>query len=161
MTTSPGKSVGDEALLDIVGKAMAVDRLIEHARGVDPVAAECRKEGHRAPVAIGHLGMEPLPLGSPSPQWSHVGFGPGFVDEDEALGIKTILILLPLCPAPPDPRAKLFGGQYAFFEAQTLSVNKPPDLHIINLHPALGQLGDKPTQGEVAIGTLDQPVAVP
>lgn len=34
-----GRERGDEALLDIVGEALAIDRLVEHARRVDPVAA--------------------------------------------------------------------------------------------------------------------------
>ena len=57
---------GYEALLDVIGEALAVDWLVEHAGRVDPVAAKCCKEGHRPPVAIGHLGVQPLPLGCPA-----------------------------------------------------------------------------------------------
>ena len=39
MTTSPAESVRDEALLDIIEEAITVDRLIQDARCVDPVAA--------------------------------------------------------------------------------------------------------------------------
>ena len=48
---------GGEALLDIVGKALAVDGLVEHARGVDLVVTQRRKDGHRPPVAVRHLGV--------------------------------------------------------------------------------------------------------
>ena len=104
-----------EVLLDVIGEAVAVDRLVEHARGIDPVAAQCREEGHRAPVTVRHLGMKTLTLGCPAAQRSHVGLCPSLVDEDEAPWIKPTLILLPLLAPPCDPRAELFGGQHAFF----------------------------------------------
>ena len=59
--------------------------------------------------------MEALPLGSPPTQRGHIGFGPGFVDEDEARRIRPTLILLPLCALPGDFGPELFGGQNAFF----------------------------------------------
>ena len=83
--------------------------------GVDPVAAERREEGHRAPMTIGHFGMKPLTDRRPATQWRHVGLGPSFVDEDEPSRIKPALILLPLLASPRDHRPELFGGQNAFF----------------------------------------------
>ena len=110
-----GRERGHEELLDILKEACAVDRLIEHAGGIDPVAAQGREERHRFPVPVRHFGMETLPLGCPATQRGHVGLGPGLVDEDEAPGIKPPLILLPL-PAPPGHLGpELFGGQHAFF----------------------------------------------
>ena len=106
---------GHEELLDIFKEARAVDRLIEDARRVDPVAAQGREEGHRFPVAIRHLGMEPFALGCPAAQRGHIGLGPGFVDEDEAAGIKPPLVFLPLLAPPCHLGAELFGGQHAFF----------------------------------------------
>ena len=106
---------GHEELLDPFGKACAVDRLIEHTRRIDPVAAQRGDEGHRLPVAIGHLGMEPLAPGCPSAQGSHVRLRPGLVDEDEVPGVKPPLILLPLRAPPGDLRAQLFGGKNTFF----------------------------------------------
>lgn len=110
-----GRERRHEALLDIVGEALAIDRLIEHARRVDPVAAQRREEGHRAPMTVGHLGMEPFANGRPAAQRRHVGLRPGFVDEDEAGWIKPALILLPLFAPPCDRGPELFGGQHAFF----------------------------------------------
>ena len=104
-----------EALLDVIGEGLSVDRLVEHARRIDPVASQRGEEGHRAPVAIRNLGMEPPPARCPAAQGSHVRLGPSLVDEDEALGIKAALILLPLRATPGDPRPQLFGGQHAFF----------------------------------------------
>jgi len=105
----------DQELLDVIGEALAVDRLVEHAWCVDPVAAKRCEEGHRAPVAIGHLGMKSPPLGCPATQRGHVRLGPGLIDEDQALRIKPGLIFFPLFAPPCDLWAKLFGGQYAFF----------------------------------------------
>ena len=104
-----------QKLLDIIGEALTIDRLIEHARCIDPVMAQGRKEGHRAPMAIGHLGMEPPAPRRPTPQRGHVGFGPGLVDEDQAPGIKSALILLPLFAPARDLWPELLGRQHAFF----------------------------------------------
>ena len=104
-----------EELLDIFGEALAVDRLVEHARGIDPVTAERCEEGHCAPMAIGHLGMKPLANRRPAAQRRHVGLRPGLVDEDEARQIKPALIFLPLLASPCDLWPELFGGQHAFF----------------------------------------------
>lgn len=110
-----GRERGYQALFDIVGEALTVDRLVEHARRVDPVAAERREEGHGAPMAIRDLGMKPLTNRRPAAQRRHVGLGPGFVDEDEARRIKPALIFLPLLASPGDLWPELFGGQHAFF----------------------------------------------
>ena len=110
-----GRERRHEALLDIIGEALAVDRLVEHAWRVDAVVAERGEEGHRAPVAIRNLGMEALADRCPATQRSHVRFGPCLVDEDQAGRIKPALILLPLLAPPGDRGPELFGGQHAFF----------------------------------------------
>jgi len=110
-----GRERRHEELLDILGEALAVDRLVEHARSVDPVAAERREEGHGAPMAIRDLGMKPLANPRPAAQRCHVGLSPSLVDEDEARRVKPALILLPLLASPGDRGPELFGGQYAFF----------------------------------------------
>lgn len=110
-----GRERRQQELLDVIGKALAIDRLIEHAWSVDPVTAQRCEEGHRAPMAVRHLGMEPLTDRRPAAQRRHIGLCPGFVDEDEARRIKSALILLPLFAPPSDCRAELLGGQHAFF----------------------------------------------
>lgn len=110
-----GREGRDKELLDIVDEALPVDRLVEDAWGVDPVAPESREERHRAPVAIRHFGVKPLAARRPAPEGSHVGLGPCFVDEDEAPGIKPTLIFLPLRPPPGDLWAQLLCGKNAFF----------------------------------------------
>ena len=56
MTMSPGSRVGHQELLDIGEEACAVDRAVDDAGRVDPVAAQRGEEGQRAPVAVRHLG---------------------------------------------------------------------------------------------------------
>ena len=102
-------------LLDPLGEGRPVDRLIEHERRIDPVAAQGGNEGHRLPVAIRHLGMEPLASGCPTPQRCHVGLGPGFIDEDEPRRIRQVLELLPLRAPSGDLGPELLGGKNAFF----------------------------------------------
>lgn len=110
-----GRERGHQALLYIIGEALAVDRLIQHAGSVNPVAAKGCEEGHRAPMPIRHFGMEALPAWCPTAQWGHVCLGPSLVDKDETGRIKPPLILFPLRPPSGDPRPELFGGQHAFF----------------------------------------------
>jgi hypothetical protein len=45
----------------------------------------------------------------------HVGFGPGFVDEDQPPRINRRLARLPSLTPPGDVRPVLFGGAKAFF----------------------------------------------
>lgn len=110
-----GRQCGHEELLDVFEEARAVDRLIQHTGGIDPVAAQSREERHRFPVTIRHFGVKPLTLGCPAAQGGHVGFGPCFINEHEAAGINPPLILLPLLAPPGHLGPELFGGQHAFF----------------------------------------------
>lgn len=104
-----------ELLHDPSGEAGGVDRLIEHERRIDPVAAKRGDEGHRLPVAIRHLGVEALSDRCPATQGCHVGLGPGLIDEDEAAGIRPPLELLPLLAPSGDLGPQLFGGKHGFF----------------------------------------------
>lgn len=104
-----------ELLFDPLGKAGTIDRLIEHEGRVDPVAAQRGDEGHRLPMAIGHLGVEPLADRGPASQWRHVRLGPGLIHEDETSGIRPVLELLPLLAPPGHLGPQLFGGKHAFF----------------------------------------------
>ena len=104
-----------QSLLNPLGKAGAIDRLIEDKGGVDPVAAECSDESHRLPVPVRHFGMEPLADGSPASQRGHVGLGPGLIHKDKASWIRPTLELLPLFAPSGHLGPQLFGGKYAFF----------------------------------------------
>ncbi len=104
-----------ELFLDPLGEAGAIDRLIEHERRIDPVAAQRGNEGHRLPVPVWHLGVEPLADRCPAAQGRHVGLGPGLVDKDQAGRIRPALELLPLLAPPGHLGPQLFGGKNAFF----------------------------------------------
>ncbi len=111
----PRRERGHEKLLNIFEEAFSVDRLIENAGCIDPVAAQGSEECHCFPMTIRHLGMEPLPFGGPATQRCHVGLGPGFIDENEPVGVNPALILLPLLAPPGDLGSQLFGWKHAFF----------------------------------------------
>ena len=106
---------GDEDLLDIGSKALAVDRPLEKPWRVDPVMAQGGQEGRGLPAAVRDLGDERSAARRPSPQRRHVGLGPGLVDEDQALRIDAILILCPLRPPPRDVGTIAFASHHAFF----------------------------------------------
>src|SRR3546814_17729100 len=52
------------------------------------------------------------------------------------------------------------AGSTLFFEAQSLGMDEPPDLDIVDLHAPFGQLGDQSAQREVAACPLKQPSAM-
>ena len=105
----------DEELHDIGGEELAVDRAFEHAGRVDPVAAQGSHKGQRLPLAERSFGDELAAAFGPTPQRRHISLGPGLVDEDQPLGIKSALILLPLRAPPRDLQAILLLGEQAFF----------------------------------------------
>ena len=98
-----------ERLGEVGKEAFTIDQAVEDAQcGVAVVSQGC-EEGHGSPMAIGRFGAQPLTLGTPTSQRGHVGFGPGFVDEDKTPGIKTALILLPLFAPARDLWPELFA----------------------------------------------------
>src|SRR3546814_13143688 len=80
-TLFPYTTVFRSLLLDPPGEARPIDRLVEHEGRIDPVAAQGGDEGHRLPVPVRHLGVEPLADRCPPPQRSHVRLGPGLVTD--------------------------------------------------------------------------------
>lgn len=105
----------DQELLDIGQEASAVDRTIEHRRRVDPVVPKRREEGQCFPVAVRHLGPQPLAAPAAAMGAGHIRLGPSFIDEDEAPGIEPALIPLPARPSAGNVTAILLAGQHAFF----------------------------------------------
>jgi hypothetical protein len=58
-------------MFDIVGEALSIDRLIEHAGRIDPIMAQGSKEGRRASVAIPAT-VERATKGSSTASWRGV-----------------------------------------------------------------------------------------
>ena len=77
---------GDELLLDIGSKALAVDRPVEDARRRQPIVPQRPEKCQRAPVAVRRTRPQTLAFWSPAPDGRHVGLDPGLIDKDEALG---------------------------------------------------------------------------
>src|SRR5262249_26957855 len=146
---------------DIEPKAFAVDRALEQPWRLDPVVTQRRQESHGLPAAMRHLANEPLATWRPTSQGGHIGSGPGLVDEDKPLRIDAFLILHPLRSPSCDVGTIPFASHHAFFEAELLGVHELPHRAVIDLQSALAELGDKPSQGEVAIlGSLQEPDTV-
>jgi hypothetical protein len=61
------------------------------------------------------------------------------------------LIFDPLGSSSGDVRTIAFASHHAFFEAELLGVNELPYRTVIDLQPALSELGDQATQGEVSL----------
>jgi hypothetical protein len=72
---------------------------------------------------VRHFGHQPIATPATAVQARHIGLGPSLVDEDQAPGINSPLILLPLRPPARHVRAILLGGVQAFFERQALGPN--------------------------------------
>jgi hypothetical protein len=102
-------------LLDIGAEALAVDRPVDDAGRGDAVMPECRKEGHRAPMAVWNLSPERGPTSPPAMGTGHVGLCPRLIDEDETSRIDFKLVPLPPGPAARNVRSILLGREHGFF----------------------------------------------
>ena len=96
-------------------KALAVDRPLDKPRRIDPVMAQCRQESHGLPTAVWNLGGQPVAARGPSPQWGHIGPGPGLIDEDQPLRFDAVLILCPLDAPPRHVGTVALASHHAFF----------------------------------------------
>lgn len=94
---------------------LAVDRAIEQAGRIDPVAPEGGDEGQGLPAAERGLGLEAGAARAPAAQGRHVGLGPGLIDEHQAISVDAPLILAPLLTSAGHVRPILLLGQQAFF----------------------------------------------
>lgn len=110
-----GGERGDEELLDVGGEAFAVDRTIDHQRGIDPVMTQGREEGQGAPMAVRYFGDQLVASRCPAAQACHVGLGPCFIDEHEPARIKPALICLPAHALARDVPSILLGCEQRFF----------------------------------------------
>jgi hypothetical protein len=96
-------------------EADGVDRLSQHTRCDDAVAAQCGDESQCLPMPIWHLGNQALPAGATPVRAGHVGLHPGLIDEDQTLGVNLVLVLFPLLTPACDVGPVLLAGVQAFF----------------------------------------------
>ena len=115
MTISPGLKVGARLCCDPGEKHLAIDGAVEQAGRGDRVLTQSCDEGHGLPAAEGRLANHAPAARPPAAQGRHVGFGPGLVDKDEALGIDPPLILPPLLTPALNVFAILFLCGCRFF----------------------------------------------
>ena len=105
----------NQALLHPRGECTAVDGAIEHKGGDDAVAAQTGQKGQRLPVTMRNLCNQRLSTLAPAAGARHVGFDPGFVNEDKPIRIKSMLMGLPACPEPGHLRPVLLVCHQGFF----------------------------------------------
>jgi len=86
---------GQENFFDIGLEGEAVDRPINYERRDEPAQRQRSDERRRFPVAMRNADPQPFTTPTSAVAARHVGRGPGFVDEDQALGIEVELSLEP------------------------------------------------------------------
>ena len=105
----------DEELLDVGAEDDPVDRTVDDARRGQRIGSESRKEGERAPAAVGSEALQSLAFDAPAADRGHVGLDPGLVDEDEAFRIEMTDRPLPAPATGGDVGAMLLTGECGFF----------------------------------------------
>jgi hypothetical protein len=105
----------NEDLFDVGQKALPVTGAVEQARRVEAVVAQSGEERRRLPMAVRDLGDEPSAERRPAVEASHVGLGPGLVDEDEPRRIDALLMVSPAQPMALHVRTVLFACDEGLF----------------------------------------------
>ena len=106
---------GNKDLPDPGEEHLAIDGTVEKAWRLDPAAAKRGNEGHGLPAPKRCLANHAKPTRPPAAKRRHVGLGPGFINEDEALWINVALIFAPLLTPPFDVRPVLLFCACGFF----------------------------------------------
>ncbi len=106
---------GNQGLLDPGREGGAVDGPVQDQGSYDAIMPQPGQEGECLPMAVGHLGQVGLTARTPAAGAGHVGFHPGFVDEDQAAGVNPVLMGLPARPEPGQLRPILLLGHQRFF----------------------------------------------
>ena len=105
----------DQELFDPSGEGLAIDRAVEHAWGDDAVVPQPGDKCQRFPVPVRHLVDQRLALCVPAMGAGHVGLGPGFINEDHALGVYPALDPVPAIAAADDIGTVLLFGKERLF----------------------------------------------
>jgi len=88
--------------------------------------AQARDKSRCAPVAQRGAPCETMSLWAAAVAAHHVGLGPGFVEEDDAFGVETMLFSAPLLPRGRHIRSLLLVGENRFFIDHLVPVIKSP-----------------------------------
>ena len=84
-----------QMLGDIVLEDLAVHRPVEYKGRDDAVVTQTGNKCGGAPVAVWSTADQALPTSAAAMASMHVSLGPGLIDKDQTLGIKTMLIIAP------------------------------------------------------------------
>ena len=106
---------GHQELLDIGLETLGVDRSVQKARGMKPIAPQGRDKGQGLAMTVRDLRDQALSNRASASDRGHVRLGPGLIDENQSSGIDLMLMGLPLLAPARDVRAVLFAGVEAFF----------------------------------------------
>lgn len=117
MTTSPRLQHRHQDLLDIGQEAFAIDGAFEDTGLIDAVATQGGEEGDGLPVAMRHLGLEPLAT-RPQPRTGPCSSALGFIDEDQAPSNTSVL-----CECAVRCRSKAWIGSPA---RPSAAISDPP-----------------------------------
>jgi hypothetical protein len=109
----------DQELLDIGAKALAVDRTVEQARGLDAIVAQGGEKDRGLPRPMRDLVDEPLAARRPTVKPRHVGLGPGLVEKQQTRGIRALLIGAPSPPMTAYVRAVALARDERLFLSVT------------------------------------------
>ena len=104
-----------EELADPGGEGETVDRPVDDAGRDDAVVPQACEEGERLPMSVRDLGQQRRAARAPTAGARHVGLGPGFIHEDQACGIKPVLMRPPACSSACQVRPVRLAGQQRFF----------------------------------------------
>ena len=111
MTMSPDRSVGP-----LIGPLKRQGASIRSTRSAARKVSVRQRQCGALPIS-----RWPRP---PAPERGHVGLGPGFVDEHQALGIDHRLTGLPSPTSPDHVRPVLLSRERRFLEAEPLGVHE-------------------------------------
>ena len=115
MTTSPGREIGDQDLLDVGLEGVPVDGAVQDHGGDEARSAQGADESRRLPMAEGDWRAEPLTPRRPAMSAGHVRRSPGLVDENQPVRIEVELAFEPGEPTAQDVGTVLFLGPGRLF----------------------------------------------
>ncbi len=110
-----GAQFGYEHLGDIGFEPVAVDWAVQHHRRDHACHAQSRDQRGGLAVAVREAHPQALALGTAAMAASHVGRGPGLVDEHQALGFEVDLLLKPVPALLQDVGAILLDSVASLF----------------------------------------------
>src|SRR4029077_16533183 len=134
---------GSQVLLDVRQKDFSVHGSFDHQGCRHFVAAQASHEGQRLPGSKRHAPDQSLAPRASTVKTSHAGVHRGFVNEDKAGRIKQTLLPDAAPASAGHVRPILLGCPQAFFDADAVALQKPPQRAAPATKPSLAQGRDE------------------